>query len=64
MNTRTIKNPVTSKIQSIAQDSSKVTLLKLGFDNSGKVVYQETDEKGTLTIRGYLPDASQFISFK
>lgn len=63
MTKRTITNPVTGKMQRIGQDKPNVKLLKLGFDNTGKVVYQETEEKGALTFRGYLPDAVHFLGF-
>jgi len=63
MKNRTITNPVTGKEQTIGQDKPNVRLLKLGFDATGKVVYQETEENGTPTFRGYLPDAAHFLGF-
>ena len=63
MTKRTIINPVTGKTQTIGQDKPNVKLLKLGFDGTGKVVYQETEENGTPTFRGYIPDAERFLGF-
>jgi hypothetical protein len=60
---RTITNPVTGKRQQVGVDSERLRLVSLGFDESGKVIYQETVENDVPTFRGYLPDAVKFLRF-
>ena len=55
-------NPATGKRQSVPVING-IVLFSLGFDEAGKVVYQEFERKGIINLRGFLPDAKYFVRF-
>lgn len=52
-------NPVTGKKQQVNSDGLK----SLGFDENGKLVYQEFILGDVFNMRGFLPDAKHFVKF-
>lgn len=57
------KNPITGKKQETVVSNGTTRLTKLGFDDTGKAVYQEYYKRDRLHIAGSLIDSKKFVSF-
>ena len=55
-------NPATQKKQKV--NTQNGALKTLGFDEAGKVVYQEAVIDGVFHMAGFLPDAKHFVHFQ
>lgn len=61
--TSKFKNPITGKMQQTNTSYKGTRLIKLGFDEKGKVVYQEYFKGDILHLAGSLIDSTTFVSF-